>query len=247
MLECRAIRHRLGRFSLGPISAAAEAGRITAVVGPNASGKSTLLHIAGGVMDADQGDVHLRSRPISALDAGERAGSLVTLPQRPAIDVGLAVERLVSLAQLRRSRSDSDIEAALQRLGLSSIRSMPLHACSVGQAQRAHAARVLAQAAADAVLVLDEPTAPLDHHWAAVWWQCMRAHADGGGAVLVAVHDLAVAAAMSDDAWVMREGELVATGAAEDVLAPARLESVFGARFEWGARKDGSRWLVPSP
>jgi len=220
---------------------------MTAIVGPNACGKSTLLGLVGGLHVAQSGELLLADESLGALSTPERAARLVVMPQRPAIDVSLTVERLVGLGRLRQGHDAVAVDEAIERMGLSAQRHAPLQTCSVGQAQRAHAARVLAQSRSDALLVLDEPTAPLDHHWADVWWSCMREHAESGGAVLVAVHDLSIAASRADDAWLMDAGKVVAAGPASEVLEPVRLGEVFGTAFEWGSRSDGSRWLVPAP
>jgi ABC-type cobalamin/Fe3+-siderophores transport system ATPase subunit len=177
-----------------------------------------------------------------------RAASVVLLPQRPAADLPLAVERLVELGCLRREGGAAAalVAEAIERFGLEDLRDRPVASLSAGQAQRAHLARVWSQRSSNAVLVLDEPTAPLDHRWAGRVWAMLHEHAGAGGSVLVAVHDLAVAADAADEAWLLRDGTLAASGPGEAVLQPERLEEAFEAGFEWAPRGDGSRWLVPS-
>ncbi len=246
MLHCDGAAKRRGDCSIGPLHARAAAGRITAVVGPNASGKTTLLNLLAGVFRPDQGRVMVGGCDLGALDAGSRASAVAMVPQRPSLDGGLTVERIVSLGRLRLGERADRVDAEIESCGLASVRGRCIGTLSVGQAQRVHVARALAQAAPGGALVLDEPTAPMDHHWAARTWDLLTAHARSGGTVVVAVHDLAVAAGRADDAWLLGGGELVRSGAVADVLDPAVLERVFGAAFEWATRADGSRWLVPS-
>jgi len=245
MLQCEHVRARRGGFEIGPLDLNVAAGRVTAVVGPNAAGKTTLLQLMAGLTRPDAGCVRVANRDVSELGAGTRAAVLAMLPQRPALDCPLSVERLVGLGRLRLGGQRDAVRAAMESCGLADVRRRRVDSLSVGQAQRAHVARVLAQASP--VLVLDEPTAPMDHTWAGRTWDLLAAHAAGGGAVLVAVHDLAVAADRADDAVLLGGGRLVRAGPVGEVLEPEMLRETFGACFEWARRGDGSRWLVPGP
>ena len=245
MLQCEHVRARRGGFEIGPLDLNVAAGRVTAVVGPNAAGKTTLLQLMAGLTRPDAGCVRVANRDVSELGAGTRAAVLAMLPQRPALDCPLSVERLVGLGRLRLGGQRDAVRAAMESCGLADVRRRRVDSLSVGQAQRAHVARVLAQASP--VLVLDEPTAPMDHTWAGRTWDLLAAHAAGGGAVLVAVHDLAVAADRADDAVLLGGGRLVRAGPVGEVLEPEMLRETFGACYEWARRGDGSRWLVPGP
>ncbi|MCP4758682.1 MAG: ABC transporter ATP-binding protein [Planctomycetes bacterium] len=247
MLRCDQIEFSRGAFRLGPLSCDASAGRITAVVGPNASGKTTLLHTVAGILAPSGGRIQHHGDE-ERKTRSSRADELVLLPQRPAVDVPLSVQRLVELGRLRHAvrGSQERVAEALDRLGLMELRHRPVSSLSAGQAQRAHLARVWAQRNATSMLVLDEPTAPLDHRWASSVWSLLREHVSSGGGVLVAVHDLALAADAADHAWILRGGQLLASGPSELVLEPETLGEAFGASFEWATRRDGTNWLVPS-
>ncbi len=247
MLRYEQVEVSRGSFKLGPLQCQAAAGAVTVVVGPNASGKTTLLHTAAGIITPDRGAVYHKGADVRLVTAPDRAAEIVLLPQRPVIDLPLSVERLVELGRLRQSqaRAREYIELAIEQFGLADLRDRPVASLSAGQAQRAHLARVWAQRGEAATLVLDEPTAPLDHRWAGQVWSHVREHARSGGSVLVAVHDLGVAADAADEAWLLREGQLAAAGPGEQVLQPEVLGDAFEASFEWAQRRDGSRWLVP--
>ena len=244
MLRCEAMTVARGDFTLGPIVAEAKGGAVTAVIGPNASGKTTLLETVAGIMTSSSGVVVLDKVDLHGLCVSERAARVAMLPQRPASDLSLTVERLVELGRLRLPADGGAIEAAIEAFELGAIRHRPVCTLSVGQAQRAHLARAWAQRGDSTLLVLDEPTAPLDHRWSDVVWDMLVSHARGGGTVLVAVHDLAVAADRADGAWLLRDGSLTHAGPACDVLQPDVLGSVFDTSFEWVVRRDGTRWLV---
>ncbi|MBT5583266.1 MAG: ABC transporter ATP-binding protein [Phycisphaerae bacterium] len=246
MFRCDRLAIRRGTFQLGPLSASVEAGQVVVVIGPNASGKSTLLGMAAGVLPSSEGMVQINGQPLAKCDLASRAAMLAYLPQQPARDLELSVERLVSLGRLRLSSSPELIEEAIEEFELSEIRHRAVSTLSAGQAQRVHLARIWAQRDAESILVLDEPTAPLDPRWADRVWSLLAGHAQNGGVVLVSVHDIAVAADVGDQAWLLANGSLVAAGPAGDVVQPDRLAAVFGAQFEWVVRRNGSAWLVNS-
>lgn len=246
MLTCDRAHISRGAFTVGPLSASADCGAVTVVVGPNASGKSTLLGMLAGTLEPIGGTIRCGRCEIKSMSMADRASSVVALPQRPSTSAPISVGRLVSLGQLRTGGDPARCEAAMEDLGLSDVSDRPISTLSVGQAQRAHLARVLAQASESAVLILDEPTAPLDHQWASRIWALLKRHVSRGGTVVVAVHDLSIAAAQADAAWLIEAGDLRAAGPAGDVLEPSRLAEVFGTPFEWASRRDGSQWLVPS-
>lgn len=249
MLRCTSLHVRLGAFVLGPLTAHAHRGEITVVVGPNASGKTTLLRAAAGMLRPQGGGVDVAGRSLHSWPSGERAAQLAFVEQAPAVDVPLSVEQVVSLGRLRlanSAESSGRIAEVIAALSLDDLRHRPLGTLSVGQRQRVHIARVLAQVDPAGVLVLDEPTAPLDPDWSCRVWALLRAFAKGGGSVLASVHDLPAAGAVADAAWLMSNGRLVASGAACDMLRPESLTSLFGVPFT--AVGDGSvplpAWLV---
>lgn len=249
MLSCDALQVSLGTFALGPITACAQRGDVTVVVGPNASGKTTLLRAAAGVLRPHAGTVSVGNRPLHTWNRGQLASQLAFVDQHIAADVPLSVEQVVSLARLRRSNTAESarrIAQAMAALSLDDLRHRPLGALSVGQRQRVHLARALAQIDPDGVLVLDEPTAPLDPDWSCRVWGLLRAFAQDGGSVLASVHDLPAASVVANAAWLINGGQLVASGAQDDMLCPESLASLFGVPFV--ALGDGSlpvpAWLT---
>lgn len=247
MLRCEGLQHHYAGFTLGPVDVTIDRGRLAVLVGPNASGKTTLLNLLAGLKSPSMGSICLDGVNLSNTGRRERAGKLVALPQRPWAGEGMTVIELVRLGRLQLGRDDEAIESALDQMGLLTHQSTPLGALSIGQRQRAHFARVLAQAEPKSMLVLDEPTAPLDPVWAQRAWAVLREHVASGGGAVLAVHDIAIASAMADDAWMLHEGQVRCSGVASKVLAPDALCEAFGQRYEWAIRSDGSRWLVPAP
>ncbi|MCH2149575.1 MAG: ABC transporter ATP-binding protein [Phycisphaerales bacterium] len=243
-LQLNGIVHSYGvRPVLHDIHASAEPGRVTVLVGPNAAGKTTLLRIASGLLAPNEGAVHWRGDLIAAMTDRKRAASVSWLSQRSRQDVPLLVREVIELGRLRLGDVDSD--QLLERLELIDLLERPYPALSVGQQQRVGLARVLHQHEPGGLIVLDEPTAPLDPRHATLAMRLLCEAAQQGATVVVSMHDLSLAGALADDAWLLVEGALRASGTAHDVLEPGILESAFGVAFERLLRRDGSSWLAP--
>ena len=225
------------------ISATASAGRITVLVGPNAAGKTTLLRIASGLLGPDAGRVRFGTTELHAVNERERSRIIAVLPQRPRADVPLSVREIIMLG--RHGRSPRGFDELADRLELSDLLGRPYQSLSVGQQQRVGIARLLHQHEPGGVLVLDEPTAPLDPRHASIQLGLLRTAADDGATVLLSMHDLGLAASIADDAWLLDEGVLTHAGPAAAVFEPDRMEGAFGLRFERLLRADGSHWLAP--
>ncbi|MDY7108932.1 MAG: ABC transporter ATP-binding protein [Planctomycetota bacterium] len=233
---------------LGGIEAEAQPGRITAVLGPNAVGKSTLLRCAIGLLRPDEGDVLLGGKLAHRLRARELAALAAYVPQRSIVSAAFTVREVVRLGRYAVGRSERRVEEAITTMELTAIAERPYPALSVGQQQRVALARALAQVPERGILILDEPTSAMDMRRARNCFSVLRRLADEGATVLMAMHDLPAAAALADDVWLLAAGapgHLAASGPVEQVMRGDRLERVFGVGFEWARRGDGSRVLLP--
>lgn len=235
-----------GRPVLEGVSAAAAHGRITAVIGPNAAGKSTLLRVAAGLLESESGAVTLDDDRLDRLPARSLAHRLAYAPQRPQVGAAFTVHEVVELGRYAVPAAPERIERALEAMELQELRHRLFGALSVGQQQRVVLARALAQLEPARALILDEPTSAMDLRAARHAFDRLRDAADAGAIVLLAMHDLTAAARIADDVWVLRPGapgKLVAAGPTVDVVDPARLAEVFGVPFRW-LDAEGSRVLV---
>lgn len=186
------------------------AGEFVALVGPNASGKSTLLKVLLGSLVARSGTVELFGRPPG--DARER-GRVGYVPQRPSLlsEVPATVEEIVASGRLRAgawwrgpSREDRDaVHHAIGSVGLGSSIDRPLHELSIGQQQRAFIARAFASE--PSLLVLDEPIAGVDaesqRRFRDSLVHLLRQH---GAGVLLVSHELAAVADVIDRVVVLK-------------------------------------------
>ncbi len=241
-----------GRIAaLREVTVRAERGRVIAVLGPNASGKSTLLRCMVGALKPNVGSVHLDDVNVHRLRPSALARRIAYVPQRSIVSAAFTVRQVVELGRYALTAGPRQVNQAIAALDLDAVEHRPYRALSVGQQQRVTLARARAQLGGNesqGALVLDEPTAAMDLQHAAQAFHMLRELAATGCTVIVALHDLAMASVVSQDAWLLRDGRLVAAGPTCEVLEVSRLQGVFGVGFSWLNDRDGRpRLLADSP
>ncbi|MGW0391049.1 ABC transporter ATP-binding protein [Streptomyces sp. NPDC003042] len=207
---------------------------VTAIVGPNACGKSTLLRGLVRLLDPASGTVTLDGADVHRMPARVLARRMGLLPQQPVTPEAITVESLVRLGRFPHQRmlspwSKADqaaVEEALERTGTAALRDQPVDQLSGGQRQRAWIALALAQDTE--LLLLDEPTTFLDlRHQLDVLNLVADLHAEAGRTVVMVLHDLGQAARYADHLVVLDAGKLAAAGPPAEVLTAELVESVF--------------------
>lgn len=210
------------------------AGAITALVGPNGCGKSTLLKAFARILPPKSGEVFLDGAAIRSYPTRQVAKRLALLPQGPVAPEGLTVTELVAQGRfphqsLFRQWSPDDraaVERAIQLTDLQALAGRPVHSLSGGQRQRCWLAMILAQDTP--LLLLDEPTTFLDLKVQVDLMALLsRIVAQEGRTLLLVLHELNLAAAFADRIVMMRDGQIVAEGAAHEVMHPETLNAVF--------------------
>lgn len=174
-------------LALEDVSFELQAGSLTALVGPNGAGKSTLLQAIAGQLPLAGGRIQFGGTELSPPSARQ---AIALMPQRGEIawQFPISVQGLVNLA--RRPGGDSsccEVEAVLQRVGISGLAKRRLDQLSGGQQQRALLARTLLQPAE--LLLLDEPCAAIDPPSRTALLQLMGQLRDTGLTLLVSSHD----------------------------------------------------------
>ncbi|MFV0132367.1 ABC transporter ATP-binding protein [Streptomyces sp. HMX87] len=217
------------------VSLTAGPGEVIGLVGPNGSGKSSLLRAVYRVLRPASGRVRVDGADAWSLPVRQLARTVAAVVQDSGTDVDLAVREVVAMGRTPHKRllaGDTPEDAALIESALTSVDATgladrPFDQLSGGERQRVLIARALAQA--PSLLVLDEPTNHLDiRHQLEVLGTLRRLPAT----VLVALHDLNLAAYYCDRLYVLRDGEVAASGPPAEVLTPRLLAEVYGVASE---------------
>ncbi|MCR5871900.1 MULTISPECIES: ABC transporter ATP-binding protein [unclassified Sphingomonas] len=244
-LEAITLR-RGGRLVLDRIEARFAAGRLTAVIGPNGAGKSSLLEVAAGLLAPESGSVRLGDTPLPALRRQDLARRRAYLPQRVGVDWPISVERVVALGLLPQLPAFGGlpvallpaIERALAECDLLALRDRPATDLSGGELARVLLARAIV--GDPEVLIVDEPTADLDPRHAIDAARRLRARADAGRTVVMAIHDIDLALRIADDVVAVRDGRILAAGPAEAVMTEAMLAELYDVRVRIVRDADGA-------
>ncbi|MCW8127681.1 ABC transporter ATP-binding protein [Microbulbifer halophilus] len=245
-VSCRDLSlERRGRLVLHEVNCAFSPGELTAVVGPNGAGKSSLLETLAGVLAPAAGRVELDGRDAAVIPAAERARLCAYLPQSESPAWSLDVADLVALGLLpwgRPADRAQRVSAALERVDALHLANRAVTRLSGGELRRVQLARLLVGRAP--LLIADEPTAALDIRHQLQLMHTFRRQADAGKTVLLALHDLSLAARFCDRILLLHGGRPIARGAPQDVFTPALIGDVYGVscEFRW---RDGVAEFVP--
>jgi ABC-type cobalamin/Fe3+-siderophores transport system ATPase subunit len=231
--------------ALRDVSVSASPGRITAVIGPNAAGKSTLLKCIIGAITPTSGTVLLDGKPAHRTHPYWLARKVAYVPQRSTVSAAFTVRQVVELGRYALPASHKRIDEAIARLELTDIADRPYNALSVGQQQRVTLARAVAQLERGGRLILDEPMSAMDLRHVRDCCALLRELADQRATVLIAMHDLSLVASLADEAWLLDDGRLAASGNVCDVMNVERLQRVFDVDFRWIEVDGAGPWLVP--
>lgn len=224
-----------GRHLVTGADLTAAPGETVGLVGPNGSGKTTILRCVYGALRPTGGRALLDGDDLHAMTPRTRARRVATVPQDGATDFELTVREVVAMGRSPHKRfweadtpADTALaDAALARVGITTLGNRGFPSLSGGERQRALVARALVQQ--PALLVLDEPTNHLDiRHQLGILTLIRKS----GTTNLLALHDLNLAAYYCDRIYVLQEGRIVASGTPRDVLTPDLLAAVYGVTAE---------------
>ncbi|WP_160032669.1 ABC transporter ATP-binding protein [Paenibacillus sp. An7] len=210
-------------------------GKITALVGANGSGKSTILKTMARLMQPKTGRVLLDGKSIHKQSTREVAKQLAILPQNPTAPEGLTVTELISYGRFPYQKGFGSLQAedkkmiewAIESTRLQEFHDRPIDQLSGGQRQRAWIAMALAQDTD--ILFLDEPTTFLDMaHQLEVLQLLEELNVTAKRTIVMVVHDLNHASRYAHHMIAIKQGKAAATGTPKEVMTPDVLREVFG-------------------
>lgn len=219
-------------YALEDVSCQVEQGEQIAIIGPNGAGKSTLLKVAAGILKPDLGAVRLFGQ------APDRHICIAYVPQRNQIDwrFPVTVSDVVMMGRIRQIglfrrpgvHDHQIVRQSLKRVGAEHLAGKQIGELSGGQQQRIFIARALAQRAD--LLLMDEPLSGLDIPSQRALFDILASLKPDGVTVLVATHDLNLAAERFDRVMLLNR-QIIAFGPPDQVLTSANLLAAYGGQI----------------
>jgi iron complex transport system ATP-binding protein len=243
--------HGATQLALHDVDANIARARFTAIIGPNGSGKSTLIRALLGAVPVQSGEVSFEERAVASYTRTELARRVAAVTQSEEMPFPVTVRELVTTGRFAhlgawRAEGEADrsaVQRALERCDIAHLADRSIARVSGGERQRARVARALAQE--PATLVLDEPTASLDVAHEMAVFELLRSLVDQEArSILIATHNINLAARYADVMVLMAEGRAARRGAPRDVMQKDVLEHV----YQWPLRiydLDGAPQVAP--
>lgn len=211
-------------------------GEIVALLGPNGAGKSSLLGVMDGSLAVSSGQVSYPAWPV-APDALWQARHRAVLPQQSSLNFAFRAHEVVAMARTPHSggrvEDEQIVSEVLAALDIAALAEQDYSCLSGGERQRVQLARVLAQIwqptqdACPRLLLLDEPTSALDLAHQQQLMRLLSQRCDDNLAVVMVLHDVNLAAAWADRLLCLKQGRLVCSGSAEQVITQDNIRRVF--------------------
>ncbi|MFC3075402.1 heme ABC transporter ATP-binding protein [Shinella pollutisoli] len=230
-----------GKTIVHGVSLEAKAGALTAIVGPNGSGKTTTMKALAGELSST-GEIAINGHDVRRLEPWQLAVKRAVLPQAATIAFPFTVREIVRLGlsvgpNRHAERIDAITAEALAAVDLAGFAGRLYQELSGGEQQRVQLARVLSQIwepvldGEPCFLMLDEPVSALDIRHQLTIMQLARRYCAGGGGVVAVMHDLNLTAMFADHMVMMRGGRIELAGPPAEVMTDDAMETVFGCRM----------------
>ncbi|HEY0032292.1 MAG TPA: ATP-binding cassette domain-containing protein [Devosia sp.] len=223
-----------GKMLIDGVTFTAAPGQLTGLIGPNGAGKSTVLRAVLGLQAMTSGTIRFAGADLPSMPRRERARFSAFVEQSATTDTHLSGRDVVMLGRIpfqsawQSTPSPEDehaVTSALETVVMGDFGARAYQTLSGGEQQRLQIARALAQE--PRLLLLDEPTNHLDVNAQLATLSLMRERAKIGSTILLALHDLNLAATYCDALVILHRGKVAACGAPDEVLTPDLLREVY--------------------
>lgn len=229
---------------LRDVSAQFDYGELTILLGPNGTGKSSLLKVITQELPM-QGYVFVNEKAVQAWPSRVLAKHMGVLPQSSNLVFNFTAQEVVELGGIALDNSQVKIQQLaqknMQRTDTQHLATRTYPSLSGGEKQRVHLARVLTQLEQSderKVLLLDEPTAALDLSHQHQTLTLAKQLTEHGAAVVIVMHDLNLAAQYADRVMILNNGDIVANGSPWEVLTEHNIEQVYQCKTRVIAHPD---------
>ncbi|HSX76058.1 MAG TPA: heme ABC transporter ATP-binding protein [Shinella sp.] len=245
-----------GKTIVHGVSLEAKAGQLTAIVGPNGSGKTTMMKAVAGELPS-KGEITINGHALASLEPWQLAVKRAVLPQAATIAFPFTVREIVRLGltvgpNRHAERIDAITAEALAAVDLAGFAGRFYQELSGGEQQRVQLARVLSQIwepvldGEPCFLILDEPVSALDIRHQLTIMTLARRYCAGGGGVIAVMHDLNLTAMFADHMVMMKSGRIERAGPPAEVMTDDAMEAVFGCRMRInGVPATGVPFVLP--
>lgn len=237
---------------LDEINATVKPGELVALLGPNGAGKSTLIKSICGILPIKAGTVFVDGMNLLKMEPTERARMVSVIPQARNLPPAFTVREVVLMGRTAyvgwlgkvSLQDELIVNQAMQRTNLMGLADRRMDELSGGEQQRVLVARAIAQQ--PRVLLLDEPTTHLDIQYQMNLLELVAtlAHQDRL-AILMAIHDLNLAAYYADRVILLVKGKIVASGTPSEVLTPEVLSAAYQVPLRTHTNGSKLDWISP--
>ena len=233
-----------GKIILDRIDLSVKKGEFLAVVGPNGSGKTSLLKCLDLLNSEWIGNILLNGKDLQKLSRRELARAIAYVPQQLGDLPDYSVRQFVELSRYAWDGDDGSVERALSSVGMTDFADRRLGTLSGGELQKVSIASALAQETE--LVLLDEPTAFLDPKFSQQIWHLLSGMKSNGGRTIIAVtHDINSASATADRICALKDGKVFSLLPPSEFMDKKNLDILFDADFNLIKSPDGSQkvWI----
>jgi len=223
------------RKVINKVSISIRKGEIVGLLGPNGAGKTTTFYMVVGLVRPDRGRIFLGDKDITRLPMFERALKGISyLPQEPSIFRKMTVENNIAAVLENRELSRLDmkkiVRSLLRELGVFNLKDTFAYSLSGGERRRVEICRALATS--PSFILLDEPFAGIDPIAVADIQIIINRLKEKGIGVLITDHNVRETLRITDRAYILHDGEIIASGIPEDIGGNERAREIYlGEQF----------------